>query len=47
MVCFQVIDKSKRDCQEEVDILLRYGHHSNIVKLRDVSVKNICVVIYR
>lgn len=32
----KVIDKSKRDCQEEVDVLLRYGHHSNIVKLRDV-----------
>ncbi|XP_054273253.1 ribosomal protein S6 kinase 2 beta isoform X3 [Macrosteles quadrilineatus] len=32
----KVIDKSKRDCQEEVDILLRYGHHSNIVTLRDV-----------
>ncbi|XP_075226417.1 ribosomal protein S6 kinase alpha-2-like isoform X2 [Lycorma delicatula] len=32
----KVIDKSKRDCQEEVDILLRYGHHTNIVTLRDV-----------
>uniref|UniRef100_A0A1B6CU71 Ribosomal protein S6 kinase n=1 Tax=Clastoptera arizonana TaxID=38151 RepID=A0A1B6CU71_9HEMI len=32
----KVIDKSKRDCHEEVDILLRYGHHANIVTLRDV-----------
>lgn len=33
----QVIDKSKRDCQEEVEILLRYGQHPNIITLRDVS----------
>ncbi|XP_014288774.1 ribosomal protein S6 kinase 2 beta isoform X1 [Halyomorpha halys] len=32
----KVIDKSKRDCQEEVDILLRYRGHQNIVYLRDV-----------
>uniref|UniRef100_T1JMJ2 non-specific serine/threonine protein kinase n=1 Tax=Strigamia maritima TaxID=126957 RepID=T1JMJ2_STRMM len=32
----KVIDKSKRDCQEEIEILLRYGHHSNIVTLRDI-----------
>lgn len=38
---FQVIDKSKRDCQEEMEILLRWGSHPNIVKLRDVSVINI------
>lgn len=31
-----MIDKSKRDCQEEIEILLRYGHHPNIVTLRDV-----------
>ncbi|XP_065575491.1 ribosomal protein S6 kinase 2 beta-like [Artemia franciscana] len=31
MVC-----KSKRDCSEEVEILLRYGNHPNIVKLREV-----------
>jgi hypothetical protein len=34
---FQIIDKSKRDCQEEVEILLRWGYHPNIVTLRDVS----------
>ncbi|KAL0276155.1 UNVERIFIED_CONTAM: hypothetical protein PYX00_003784 [Menopon gallinae] len=32
----KIIDKSKRDCQEEVEILLRLGHHPNIVTLRDV-----------
>ncbi|XP_003245481.1 ribosomal protein S6 kinase alpha-2-like [Acyrthosiphon pisum] len=32
----KIIDKSKKDCQEEVEILLRYGHHNNIVTLRDV-----------
>lgn len=35
---FKIIDKSKKDCQEEVEILLRYGHHNNIVTLRDVSI---------
>ncbi|KAJ1527862.1 hypothetical protein ONE63_007802 [Megalurothrips usitatus] len=32
----KVIDKSKRDCQEEIEILLRYGQHPNIITLRDV-----------
>ncbi|KAJ9577924.1 hypothetical protein L9F63_025215, partial [Diploptera punctata] len=32
----KIIDKSKRDCQEEVEILLRWGYHPNIVTLRDV-----------
>lgn len=32
----KVIDKSKRDCEDEVAILLRYGQHPNIVKLRDL-----------
>ncbi|KAK9499001.1 hypothetical protein O3M35_003524 [Rhynocoris fuscipes] len=32
----KIIDKLKRDCQEEVDILLRYREHPNIVTLRDV-----------
>lgn len=32
----KIIEKAKRDCQEEVEILLRYGHHPNIVTLRDV-----------
>ena len=33
----QIIDKEKRDCHEEIEILLRYGEHRNIVTLRDVS----------
>jgi len=40
----KIIDKSKRDCQEEVEILFRYGGHSNIVSLRDVL---ILYIIYR
>lgn len=32
----KIIDKSKRDPQEEVEILLRYGQHPNICTLRDV-----------
>ncbi|CRK97265.1 CLUMA_CG010661, isoform A [Clunio marinus] len=29
----KIIDKSRHDCREEVDILLRYGNHPNIVTL--------------
>ena len=32
----QVIDKSQRDCAEEVEILLRYGQHPSIISLRDL-----------
>ncbi|KAG8189657.1 hypothetical protein JTE90_018505 [Oedothorax gibbosus] len=32
----KIIDKAKRDCDEEIEILLRYGQHSNIVTLYDV-----------
>nr|CAH0101126.1 unnamed protein product [Daphnia galeata] len=32
----KIIDKSKRDCQEEVEILFRYGGHPNIITLRDI-----------
>jgi len=33
----KIIDKSKRDCREEVEILLRYGQtHHYIVSLRDI-----------
>lgn len=31
------MDKEKRDPSEEVEILLRFGHHPNIITLRDVS----------
>lgn len=34
--CSQIINKSKRDCSEEVEILLRYGQHPTIVTLRDL-----------
>lgn len=34
---FQIIDKSKRDPSEEIEILLRYGQHPNIITLKDVS----------
>ena len=30
----KIIDKYKRDCEEEVAILLRYGQHPNIISLR-------------
>ncbi|NXD71508.1 KS6A3 kinase, partial [Eolophus roseicapillus] len=31
-----IIDKSKRDPTEEIEILLRYGQHPNIITLKDV-----------
>ena len=31
----KVIDKAKRDCRDEIEILLRYGQHPNIISLRD------------
>ncbi|XP_014749616.1 PREDICTED: ribosomal protein S6 kinase alpha-3-like isoform X2 [Sturnus vulgaris] len=33
----KIIDKSKRDPTEEIEILLRYGQHPNIITLKDVS----------
>ena len=30
------MDRSKRDCDEAVQILLRYGQHPNIISLRDM-----------
>ncbi|XP_067950980.1 ribosomal protein S6 kinase 2 beta-like isoform X2 [Watersipora subatra] len=32
----KIIDKSKRDPHEEIEILLRFGQYPNIIKLRDV-----------
>ncbi|CAK8686112.1 ribosomal protein S6 kinase alpha-3-like [Clavelina lepadiformis] len=32
----KIIFKNKRDCEEEVQILLRYGQHPNIIALKDV-----------
>jgi len=36
----KMIDKSKRDCEDEVSILLRYGQHPNIISLRDMFEEN-------
>lgn len=33
----QIIDKIKRDPSEEIEILMRYGQHPNIITLKDVS----------
>ncbi|XP_054978969.1 ribosomal protein S6 kinase alpha-6 isoform X3 [Sorex araneus] len=33
---FQIIEKSKRDPSEEIEILMRYGQHPNIITLKDV-----------
>ena len=32
------MDKEKVDPSEEVEILLRFGHHLNIITLRDVCI---------
>ncbi|XP_036402341.1 ribosomal protein S6 kinase alpha-2 [Megalops cyprinoides] len=32
----KIIDKAKRDPSEEIEILLRYGQHPNIITLKDV-----------
>ena len=34
LITVQIIDKSKRDCEEEVQILLKYGQHPNIIALK-------------
>ncbi|CAH8570364.1 unnamed protein product [Schistosoma turkestanicum] len=34
--CVKIIDKSKRDAREEVEILLRHHNHPNIVSVADV-----------
>ena len=33
----KIVDKSKRECDEEVQILLRYGQHPNIISLRYID----------
>ena len=32
----KIVDRNKRDSEEEVQILLRYGQHPNIISLRDM-----------
>lgn len=34
----QMIDKTSTDPSEEIEILLRYGQHPNIITLKDVSI---------
>lgn len=34
----QVIERARKDPSEEIEILLRYGQHPNIITLKDVSV---------
>ena len=36
----KMIEKSKRDPSEEIEILMRYGDHPNIVRLFDVCTKS-------
>uniref|UniRef100_A0A8C6KR50 Ribosomal protein S6 kinase n=1 Tax=Nothobranchius furzeri TaxID=105023 RepID=A0A8C6KR50_NOTFU len=36
VMCGSIIDKSKRDPSEEIEILMRYGQHPNIITLKDV-----------
>lgn len=36
-----MIDKTSTDPSEEIEILLRYGQHPNIITLKDVSVKKL------
>ncbi|KAM6098764.1 ribosomal protein S6 kinase alpha-3 isoform 2-T2 [Theristicus caerulescens] len=41
----KIIDKSKRDPTEEIEILLRYGQHPNIITLKDVYDDGKCVYV--
>uniref|UniRef100_A0A8D1RN39 Ribosomal protein S6 kinase n=2 Tax=Sus scrofa TaxID=9823 RepID=A0A8D1RN39_PIG len=41
----KIIDKSKRDPSEEIEILLRYGQHPNIITLKDVYDDGKCVYL--
>ena len=34
----KIVYKSKRECDEEVKILLRYGQHPNIISLRFIQI---------
>lgn len=34
--CVKIIDKTRKDPSEEIEILLRYGQHPNIITLKDV-----------
>ena len=42
----QIIDRNKRDPHEEVEILMRYGEHPNIITLQDVCITDISVACW-
>ncbi|XP_053202738.1 ribosomal protein S6 kinase alpha-1-like isoform X2 [Panonychus citri] len=42
----KIIDRQKFDCSEEVEILLRFGKHPNIVTLHDVYEDSKCVYLF-
>lgn len=35
-----MIDKTSTDPSEEIEILLRYGQHPNVITLKDVSIES-------
>lgn len=41
----KIIEKSGHDCREEIEILLRYGNHPNIVKLFGVHEDSNCIYL--
>uniref|UniRef100_A0A3B3VB63 non-specific serine/threonine protein kinase n=1 Tax=Poecilia latipinna TaxID=48699 RepID=A0A3B3VB63_9TELE len=41
----KIIDRAKKDPSEEIEILLRYGQHPNIITLRDVFDDGQCVFL--
>lgn len=41
----KIISKAERDCREEVEILLRYGNHPNIVTLYSVHEDYTCIYL--
>ncbi len=43
----QVIDRDKRDPYEEIEIMLRYGEHANIVTPRDVSINGVTMLLIK
>lgn len=42
--CYQIIDKARKDPSEEIEVLLRYGQHPNVITLRDVSITQTAIL---